>query len=466
MTGRYRQTTFLQQAGYVCLAILGLGLFIEPRWDAPELNLMVFIMAATALVPMLRWIGSASTGYPIHQTLLALTLPFYVVPLLTEHRALQAYPESLLVQTSLTIWTYQLAILAGAHLVRSTRAAKADNLWNRALFPEELAKLTGYSLGLNTAWLVVSTLRSDIPFELLGTLRAVFFGIGLISAFLQARAWAAGSLSGPGTVWFLLNLVAQILLLAASLLLIQAIILFTLVMLGYFTVRQRMPITATLLVFLLFTILHNGKSEMRLRYWEEGKPMPGVLGLPGFYQEWITVGLAVSDNEELDRKLSLFDRASLFHIVAYTVHRTEYMQMNFGGETYIGIPAQVFPRFLWPNKPSPNDSGRILATGLGILTTEQAMFTSIGFGMIAEAYANFGWLGPPLLGLLLGILLHWIAIKARDAPLLSLIGIFQILLLCWCLSAETTLIVWLSSLYQASIAVLVPFYAAHVFLRR
>lgn len=460
------QAMTMKRAGHVGIVLLALGLFIEPRWDGLGLNLMIVVLAATALLPMLKWMGSPTAGYPIYQTLLALTVPFYVLPLLSEHRALQSYSEPLLLKTSLAIWLYQLALIAGAHLARNGRPAPANRIWTGPLFDEQSMRMTSYTLALNTAWLVVNFVHTDIPLELLGTLRAVFFGVGLISAFLQARMWAAGRLSGIGAVWFHCNVTVQILLMAASLLLIQAVILFALVALGYFTQRQRIPIVATILAFSVFTILHNGKSEMRYIYWEEGKARPGLLELPSYYFEWLSAGLAPADSEEIERKLSLLDRASLFHIVAYTINNADNTGFRLVGETYAGIPAQVFPRFLWPNKPSPNDSGKVLATGLGILTPQQAEFTSIGFGLIAEAYANFGWLGPPILGLVLGWLLQLYAVKFRTVPLLSPAGIFQILLLCWCLNAEVTLVVWLSSLYQASVAVLLPLYAAHVVMRR
>lgn len=456
----------MQRAGYAGLVLLALGLFIEPRWEGLSLNVMIVVLAATALLPMINWIGSPTAGYPIYQTLLALTVPFYVLPLLSEHRALQSYSEPLLLKTALIIWLYQLALISGAHWIRHTRAAQPQRLWTRPLFAEQSMRMTSYTLALNTVWLIVNFIQTEIPLELLGTLRAVFFGVGLISAFLQARMWAAGQLGGAGSLWFYGNVIAQILLLAASLLLIQAIILFALVVLGYFTRRQRIPVVATILAFCLFTILHNGKSEMRYRYWEEGKARPGLLGLPDYYLEWLSIGLAPGTSEEVERNLSLLDRASLFHIVAYTIHMSDHTDFRLAGATYAGIPAQVFPRFLWPTKPSPNDSGKVLAIGIGLLTAQQAEHTSIGFGLIAEAYANFGWLGPPLLGVVLGALLQFLALRFRNVPLLAPGGMFQILLLCWCLNAEVTLVVWLSSLYQASVAVLVPLYTAHVIMRR
>jgi hypothetical protein len=126
------------------------------------------------------------------------------------------------------------------------------------------------------------------------------------------------------------------------------------------------------------------------------------------------------------------------------------------GETYAYVPPQVIPRFLWPNKPSPNDSVKTLSIKLGVLSAEQAETTSIGYGLITEAYANFGVYGPPVLGLLLGWALRKLARITATCGTLSGGGILRILCLAWCLNAETTMAVWLSSFYQACIAILVP----------
>src|ERR1019366_7431417 len=87
---------------------------------------------------------------------------------------------------------------------------------------------------------------------------------------------------------------------------------------------------------------------------------------------------------------------------------------------------------------------------------EQDETTSIGYGLIAEAYANFGFYGNAGLALLLGLAARRIARSTATCGTFSIGGIFRILGLAWCLNAETTLAVCLSSLYQACIAIVVP----------
>jgi hypothetical protein len=93
---------------------------------------------------------------------------------------------------------------------------------------------------------------------------------------------------------------------------------------------------------------------------------------------------------------------------------------------------------------------------LGILTPIEAETTSIAYGLVAEAYANFGFTAVCVLGFVLGYCFRRLALGAAGCPTLSPVGLLLILCFVWCLNVETTLAVWLSSLYQACLAVFAP----------
>jgi hypothetical protein len=80
--------------------------------------------------------------------------------------------------------------------------------------------------------------------------------------------------------------------------------------------------------------------------------------------------------------------------------------------------------------------------------------TTIGFGIMSEAYANFGFVGVGVLGGLIGLALRKVRIWCAESPMLSYPGIFTVLLMSWCFATEMTVSMWLSSLYQACVAVL------------
>jgi hypothetical protein len=182
--------------------------------------------------------------------------------------------------------------------------------------------------------------------------------------------------------------------------------------------------------------------------------------VPAFYTEWFEYGLAsggnLSEEAESSTGSSLLERASLFQIVSYVVDRVPERTPYLDGATYTIVPPQIIPRFLWPEKPSPNDSVKILSVQLGMLSVEQAETTSIGFGLIAEAYANFGFYGAIMLGFAVGLALRKVALVTAGCATLSTGGIFRILCLAWCLNSEVTMAVWLSSFYQACVAVMLP----------
>lgn len=433
--------------------------FFSP-WQATELRVAGAALLLLGALPMLRWADRDENSYPLVQTMVLMTVPFYFFPLLTQHGVITRYPDSLVLKAVLCVMVFQAGLLAGARLPFAARPVLQSPRFTEPLLPDNASSFLLVCLTANTLWLLVQNFTQVVPQTLVGSIRALLFGLGLISAFGLARSFGEKKLQ-PRVLWAAgLNLLAQITLLSCSLLLIQAITLFGVALLGYFTSARRVPWAPILVAGCVFTVLHNGKAEMRKAYWEEGRPRLTLAGIPGFYAEWFGIGwerTRHSDEErEKDTRLNLIERASLLQHTAYSIDRVPSITPYFEGESYKDIPVQIVPRFLWPDKPSPNDTVALISVGLGILTAEQAEFTSIAYGIITESYVNFGWLGPVGLGLLVGALLELVARSTAGADTLSIHGLFRILCLAWCLNAEVTLSVWLSSFYQACIAVFVP----------
>lgn len=84
--------------------------------------------------------------------------------------------------------------------------------------------------------------------------------------------------------------------------------------------------------------------------------------------------------------------------------------------------------------------------------------TTIGFGLLTEAYANFGFIGIGLLAVAFGAFFKKICGWASESPILSYPGMILIVLVAWSFQDELTLSIWLSSLYQAcAVVCVVPF---------
>lgn len=445
---------------YVALAATALYFIRTQRWEDSFLSVANIVMLFLGVLPILSWLRRNDNTYPASEFLLLTTVPFYAVPALTNHEALIEYPESLILQATFVVIAFQVGCILGSFVAARThqpRTSRSSPWWAEELLKEKSMGVTAYSSVIFTLWLIVSSFTDLVPSNLTGTLRAVFFGLGIISMFIQARLWGLGQLSHTAKIVLVVNVIVQVLLTFLSLMLITGMGLILTAAIGFFSSARRVPWLPLVIALPIFAVLHNGKAQMRQIYWNGQTPMPKIAELPSFFTQWVEFGLAREDAENTmkDKALtySLMRRASLFQIVCIAVdsipERTDFLR----GESYTLILPQIFPRFLWPNKPSPHLSVKLLSVKLGIMTTEEAETTSVGFGTLSEAYANFGHIAVAALGFTFGFCFRRLVIATVDCATLSPAGLFRILCLIWCLSSEVTLAVWTSSLYQACIAI-------------
>jgi hypothetical protein len=137
-------------------------------------------------------------------------------------------------------------------------------------------------------------------------------------------------------------------------------------------------------------------------------------------------------------------------VISLSPEKLPYLE----GDTYRDIPGQFVPRFFWPDKPLGHVSTYRLSIYYGLQREEDTIKTTIGFGILPEAYANFGFFGLVLVGALVGFCQKLIRSWSAQSPILSYPGILTVLLMSWSFSTEHTMSIWLSSLYQACVAVL------------
>jgi hypothetical protein len=90
------------------------------------------------------------------------------------------------------------------------------------------------------------------------------------------------------------------------------------------------------------------------------------------------------------------------------------------------LPSMLLPRFLDPDKPQSQAGLNLLSVRYGLQSLESTANTTIGWGLIAEAYANFGYVAVIAVGGLLGTLcglLTRISVAAKPLSLPMLIVI-------------------------------------------
>ncbi|HVU32289.1 MAG TPA: hypothetical protein VHE61_02570 [Opitutaceae bacterium] len=448
----------LATAGYITLTVFAVWYWLNPTSDDAQLTATTIGLFAFGIVPMLRWVQRNDVSYPHVELLLLTTLPFYALPILTEHDVISAYPVSILQKAALAVLLFQAATIVGAVAGRRVyHRGRGKSFWHDEIIPETRLHFTVHAVTVTTVYLFIAQFTQWIPTNWVGTFRAVFVGIGIVSIFLQARFWGAGMLSSRDKFFLAANVFVQLILLFLSLMLVSGLITLLVLLIGYFSTSRRVPWLACAILLPVLGLLHVGKTRMRQIYWREYAPQVGIMDIPQFFTSWFEYGLqgARSDPQQSSATTATYDlmrRASLFQIVCVAVDMTPDRRPFLLGDSYANIAAQLVPRAIWPNKPKPTDSVKLLSVQLGLQTNEQADVTSIGFGMISEAYANFGFVGPAALGFVMGFGLVMISLSTMNAPTFSLAGVINILFLAWCLNAESPLVVWTSSLYQACVA--------------
>src|SRR5690606_2109582 len=116
----------------------------------------------------------------------------------------------------------------------------------------------------------------------------------------------------------------------------------------------------------------------------------------------------------------------------------------------------------WPNKPRAHEGQIMLNVHFGRQSLQATYRTYIAWGLLAEAYGNFGRIfGAVSLGAALGLICAWLEKKSATKPLMSLEGLVAIMIFAGLtISFEMVASVLVTSLFQSIIitsAAFLPF---------
>ncbi len=406
-----------------------------------------------AVWPALNWARLSRTWFPAFEIFMLTLVNFYAIPLLTAQSDIGLFSSEVMWQSALIVLIY--GITANLAFNRGAASRSRTPKWRDSLLPERLYSYIPLGVGLSTVHLYLVGFTELVPYELHSILRAVFFGVGTISTFVLTRLHGAGVLSRQTLAFLVINLVMQVIMMISQLYLITGISLIVLALIGYVSSSRKIPWIPIIVVLPILMILHNGKSDMRLKYWENEAPNPTLAELPQFFEEWVGYGLHPGETKE-DESITtgLLKRASLFQMLCLSVSRVPDEQPYLWGESYVDVPALFIPRILWPDKPSALLSNIRLALYFDLVDEESAFKVSIAFGMLSEAYINFGMIGAIGLGFVFGAGYKRLASMADGAPYFSAIGLLMIVLTAWSFQAEQAFATWISSLFQACVVVI------------
>ncbi|GAB5562294.1 MAG: hypothetical protein SynsKO_39410 [Synoicihabitans sp.] len=408
-------------------------------------------------------------------------LVFYGLPIINQNEALAVFPANRLFEAGLELFLFGASMTAGWWIVFNQVRPSRPFGFRAFSFLEggsgfNLATLGQVMLFLGVAFQIATTQRwlSFLPGGIFPVVRAVADALGLAGGLISAFMIARGAVKGFGIIRFWLLYAIYSLLIISNYTLFPASSMLIAVCFGLFLGRGKIPYVFLFIVIAILAVLNLAKFDMRRAYWERGQAYAEqrVSDLPDRYSEWISLGwerlLGNDEDSELEEAQRLSSRVDnlviLLRAQSFILDK-DYAKLN--GETYWLIPPLFIPRFLWPNKPRTHEGMVILNTHFGQQTREDSLVTYISWGLLPEAYANFGpFFGAISLGLALGIGLGWLEWWSRDFPLASFQSMVVLTFTVNCAASfESVASVWLTSVFQMIITMGIGLWAFTEFRR-
>lgn len=438
-----------RQLGYFLNAIIIFLLLLS--FFAKD-SIAYLCVTVPVLMPAILWVNYGAFGIPVLPVIAALFYLYYAMPLLVGN-TLTIYKPSELVWATLSVgyflttasvaaWPFLGAphhkikprIAHGAS--RYTQAFKAKSFGNLAA-NDELYRLifVGFVAGIIFSVAAISG-KLGLLGSYAGVVRACVFPLSYVACYLTGFARGAGTLTGQRLVLAFGGFLVMTVLSMSSLFLVGGAMNIAAVMLGYVLATKRIPWAGIGCTFAILSILNAGKGNVRDAYWARDSQTvqnASLLSMPGMLAEWFVDGIANIGSSTGARGPTLLERTSLLHMVLAVQAETPMVIPYLEGETYALLPSMLVPRFLQPDKIESQAGLNLLSVRYGRESTEDTYKTTIGWGLVSEAYANFGNLGVVVVGALFGALcgmLMRLSTTAGPTSLAMLIAIACTLTLC------------------------------------
>jgi hypothetical protein len=410
------------------------------------------VICVLAMIPAIIWTRTMNYSYPFFEIFIATNVTSYGIPLLTEQDPTLLFGESVREGAALAVALFLLSASLAYYATRGRPPSGA--FWSQSVLDRLSKRSIIGGLGLTTVYSFLVPRFFAPPSGIDGILRAVFFGIGTSCTFIISVAWGRGQLHRGEQALVVLALAAQFLLLSCSLILRSGASVVLLGFVGYFFGARRIPYVPLLATVAIIALLNIGKYDLRSIYWgEDYQRQPTLTELPAFYWQWMEAGLHPSVQKQRKAGSLLLERTSLMQVLCLVVSRSpDYLPFLYG-KTYEQIPGQFIPRLFWPEKPRGHLSTYTLSIYYGLQNEEATETTTIAFGFLPEAYANFGYWGVIGFGAVVGFCFRKVTLWSAQSPIFSYAGLLLILLTAWSFQTELTLSAWLSSLFQGAVSI-------------
>jgi hypothetical protein len=450
---RYTQFTEL---AFVVHRLLGRGLLLltgllitvvvlllftdNPGWLA-----LLYISAGT-LLSLAIWHGKG-VGIPIIPVFALQHLITYGTPIVTRNETIVPYSPEFITQAGFEVCVFLSVMTVAWRLGMELFKTRPTYSYALRVFSEGDAHMrirVGVGLiAIVTAYNVADSMRvihsilEMLPGGTSSLVSAMIKATTMAGYFLVAMSIGSGETKGGVKGFFWCTFVANALIIASSFLLSSATNLVASVVIGLFWGSGRMPWRFLLITAGILSFLHLGKFEMRDRYWdvETESADTKLIDLPRHYGEWVDASyrnmLGSRKDEAASFKTlgedtpSMLARVNNAQNLLFAINAVEGRAIPvLGGATYALIPPLLIPRVLWPEKPRAHEGQVTLNVHFERQNLSASYKTYIAWGLLPEAYGNFGpiW-GAAILGLALGLLFARIETITACKPLLSLEGL-------------------------------------------
>jgi hypothetical protein len=426
-------------------------------WNTPVAVLLAGILVVPcALLPVYLWCAGAVPGLPVFPLMSLTYLWTYCLPLFTQQGVVATYDVSAQLQAAITTILFLLTgtfawwtVMRAPHHPPQEFLALRDSVAPK-LFIFSLALCCLLQVALYGNWLPLPAGTFSIISSFSGSLSTV-------AVMVLAHRQGQRRLSDSEVKGFLTLLTIYLIITTTSLLLVNPMSVALIAIVSFTVGRGKVPVSACVLLVLICGFLHIGKHPMRNTYWRADRATLQPIEYPMFYVEWIGYSLEALPQFLIpsgERKgASLTERSSLLQMLLVVQTRSPGIVPFQNGDTYAIIPRLLVPRVIDPDKPWSHEGTYILAIAYGLQTREQTKTTTVGFGLLAESYANFGYFGVLLLGIVLGWFFAWSTRWCLNLPMTALRSMITLLILSLSFQSEVTAGVLVTTLAQ-SIAVM------------
>lgn len=480
LTGRVRRAlrrSYLPTAGI-------LGLETAYLWFTGRPGAAAFALIAVGTLIALGLWARRGIGLPLLPVIIVQNLFIYGVPIAAGHETITTYPADFVYRAGREVLIFDVALAvawAGAMqflrpspavshvLLRFSRAGARG--WLRLGFIMIVAA-TGYYLlqGLD----LLGGLTAMLPSGSDSILFALASVVGACGFFLVSMTIGGNQASPVAKAAFWLLLIANAMMSASDFLLSAAAANLITVAIGFFWSRGRLPWRYLALALLALSFLNLGKATMRSRYWGNADtpgPARTFRQLPACYAEWIEVsyrallenGLAKRESDvaalepAAHKNQTLLDRVDNLQNLLFVIDAIDTDHLKpLDGKTYSLIPPLLVPRVLWPDKPRSHEGQILLNVHFGRQDLESTLTTYIAWGLLPEAYGNFGAVtGSVGLGIFLGLLFAWVENLTARKLLVSMEGFLCLSLLINLVNSfEMVASVLVTSIFQSFVVIL------------